>query len=103
LDRPDRRGLFRRCMRSPDVRTAPLLGVTASPQWNLAGLQRIRGDFWLAFGNLGVFAAALVSCAVCSGRLYHRRALVHGIDIIREPGCFTCEVSYGYFQRDSTC
>jgi glycerol uptake facilitator-like aquaporin len=52
-------------------------------QRRLAGLQRVRGDSWSAIGDLGLFAATLVRCAVCVGRLYHRCVLVHCINIIR--------------------
>jgi hypothetical protein len=84
LNRPDRGGLCRSRLRSSDVWTATLFGVTARPQRSPAGFQRVRSDFWSTLGYLGLFAVALVRCAVCGRCLYHSRVLVHRIDIICE-------------------
>ncbi len=79
---------------TPDVRPSGLLALPAGPTRPVASAQRVRRDLRTAFCDLGVLPTSLDRGAVRGRGIHHRGLLVHGIDVVRQPGrdaCPSCE------------
>src|SRR4029453_15162434 len=70
--------------RASHVRAAAVLCLPARPLRPGPDVQRIRGDIRSPRRHLGMRAVARGRGALRGGRVYHRRLLVHGLDLVCE-------------------
>src|ERR1700677_3989309 len=82
--RPSPRRLRWSSQRSRNVRIASVFSIATQSQRSSADVQRIYRNIWFAFGDLGLFATALIDRAPCCGGVHHGGLLVHGFNIVCE-------------------
>ena len=64
--------------------------------------QRVRRDVRPGVGDLGMFAAPGGRRPRCDRRVHRRCILVHGVDVVCEPGRHACTRADGYVRRHSS-